>query len=32
LIDDTPLAVKVSSFDPEKRYLAAETLKKLIKD
>lgn len=32
LIDDTPLAVKVSSYDPEKRYIAAEVLKKLIKD
>lgn len=32
LIDDTPLVVKLSSFDPEKRFIASETLKKLIKD
>lgn len=32
IIDDTPLTVKISSFDPEKRYIAAETLKILIKD
>lgn len=32
LIDDTPLVVKLSSYDAEKRFLAAETLKRLIKD
>jgi ribonuclease Y len=31
-IDDTPLTIKLSSYDPEKRYLAAETMKKLVKD
>ncbi len=31
-IDDTPLTIKISSFDPEKRYIASETMKKLIKD
>lgn len=30
LIDDTPGIVRISSFDHEKRYLAAETLKALI--
>jgi len=30
LIDDTPGIVRVSSFDHDKRYLAAETLKSLI--
>lgn len=32
LIDDTPLAVKLSSFDSEKRFIATETLRRLIKD
>lgn len=32
LIDDTPLVVKLSSYDPEKRFVAAKTLEKLIKD
>jgi ribonuclease Y len=32
VIDDTPLVVKVSSFDPERRFIATETLKKLLKD
>lgn len=32
VIDDTPMMVKISSYDPEKRFLATETLKKLIKD
>jgi len=32
IIDDTPLCVKVSCYEPEKRYLATETLKRLIKD
>lgn len=32
LIDDTPLIVKLSSYDPEKRYIATETLKRLVKD
>ena len=31
-IDDTPLTIKLSSYDPEKRFVAAETMKKLIKD
>lgn len=31
-IDDTPMTLKLSSFDPEKRFLAAETMKKLVKD
>jgi len=32
IIDDTPLSVKISCYEPEKRYLATETLKRLIKD
>jgi len=32
IIDDTPMTVRLSSFDPEKRFLAVETLKRLIKD
>lgn len=32
IIDDTPLIVRLSSYDNEKRYLAAETLKRLLKD
>jgi len=31
-IDDTPMTIKLSSYDPEKRYIAAETMKKLVKD
>lgn len=31
-IDDTPLTIKLSSYDPEKRFVAAETMKKLVKD
>lgn len=32
LIDDTPLSVRISSFDCEKRFVAAKTLELLIKD
>ena len=32
VIDDTPLVVKLSSYDWEKRFLASETLKRLVKD
>ena len=32
LIDDTPLSVRISSFDSEKRFVAAKTLEILIKD
>lgn len=32
LIDDTPLTLKISSYDPEKRFIAAETMNKLVKD
>ncbi|MBO4204128.1 DUF3552 domain-containing protein [bacterium] len=32
IIDDTPGTVKISSFDHEKRFLAAKTLEILIKD
>lgn len=32
LIDDTPLTLKISSYDPEKRFIAAETMSKLVKD
>ncbi len=32
IIDDSPLVVNVSCFDSEKRYIAAETLKRLVKD
>lgn len=32
LIDDTPLIVRLSSYDNEKRFLATETLKRLVKD
>ena len=32
IVDDTPLVVRISSFDSEKRYIAATVLKKLIKD
>jgi len=31
-IDDTPLTIKLSCYDPEKRFVAAETMKKLLKD
>jgi len=31
-MDDTPEVVKLSSFDPEKRFIAKITLEKLIKD
>ncbi|MBQ9553850.1 hypothetical protein IJU97_02565 [bacterium] len=32
MIDDTPLSVRISSFDSEKRFVAAKTLEILIKD
>ncbi len=32
IVDDTPLTVRVSSFDSQKRYIAATMLQKLIKD
>ncbi len=32
IVDDTPLMVRVSSFDSEKRYIAGTMLQKLIKD
>jgi len=32
LIDDTPLIVKLSSYDNEKRFIAVETLKRMLKD
>lgn len=32
LIDDTPLIVKLSSYDNDKRFMAVETLQRLIKD
>lgn len=32
IIDDTPGTVKLSSFDHEKRFIAAQTLEKLVKD
>jgi len=32
IVDDTPLTVRVSSFDSEKRYIASTMLQKLIKD
>lgn len=31
-IDDTPMTLKLSSYDPEKRFIAAETMKKLVVD
>lgn len=31
-IDDTPLTIKLSTYDTEKRFIAWETMKKLIKD
>lgn len=32
IVDDTPLVVRISSFDSEKRYIAAVVLQKLVKD
>lgn len=32
IVDDTPLIVRLSSFDSEKRYIAAITLERLLKD
>ena len=32
IVDDTPLLVRLSSFDSEKRYVAALTLERLVKD
>lgn len=32
IVDDTPLVVRLSSFDSEKRYVAATTLERLVKD
>ena len=32
IIDDTPMVVRISSFDNEKRFIAATVLKKLVKD
>jgi ribonuclease Y len=32
IVDDTPLVVRLSSFDSEKRYIAATTLQRLVKD
>jgi len=32
IVDDTPLIVRLSSFDSEKRYIAAITLERLVKD
>ena len=32
IIDDTPWCVKLSSFDHEKRFIAAQTLEKLVKE
>ena len=31
-IDDTPLTIKLSCYDTEKRFVAGETMKRLIKD
>ena len=31
-IDDTPLTIKLSSYDVEKRFFAAETMKRLVRD
>jgi len=31
-IDDTPMTLKLSCYDPDKRFMAAETMKKLVKD
>jgi len=32
IIDDTPMVVRISSFDNEKRFVAATILKRLVKD
>lgn len=32
IIDDTPMVVRLSSFDSEKRFQAAETLQRMLKD
>lgn len=32
IIDDTPMVVRISSFDNEKRFIAATLLKRLVKD
>ena len=32
MIDDTPLIVKLSCYDNEKRFIAVEMLKRLLKD
>ncbi len=32
VVDDTPLVVKVSCYEAERRFIAVETLKRLIKD
>ncbi|HCB51811.1 TPA: hypothetical protein DEP21_04575 [Patescibacteria group bacterium] len=32
IVDDTPLLVRLSSFDSEKRYIAATVLERLVKD
>lgn len=32
IVDDTPMVVRISSFDAEKRFIAAKTLEKLVKD
>ncbi len=32
IVDDTPLLVRLSSFDSEKRYVAANVLQRLVKD
>ena len=32
VIDDTPLTLKISCFESERRFVAVETMKKLIKD
>ena len=32
IVDDTPLVVRLSHYDPERRFIAAETLKRLLKD
>lgn len=31
-IDDTPMTIKISSFDPERRFIAKATMDKLVKD